>query len=76
MNSKNLNGVMAYKHISNDEKDEMIRAYLPLVKKVVNRLLGRVPKEVDVKKVIIVFWTETNSIMMNKFKALKEKENW
>lgn len=31
---------------------------------------------VDVKKVIIVFWTETNSIMMNKFKALKEEENW
>ena len=52
MNSKNLNGVMAYKHISNDEKDEMIRAYLPLVKKVVNRLLGRVPKEVDVKEMI------------------------
>lgn len=31
---------------------------------------------VDVKKVIIVFWAETNSIMMNKFKALKEDENW
>ena len=31
---------------------------------------------VDVKKVIIVFWTETNSIMMNKFKSLKEEENW
>lgn len=31
---------------------------------------------VDVKKVIIVFWTETNSIMMDKFKALKEEENW
>ena len=31
---------------------------------------------VDVNKVIIVFWTATNSIMRNKFKALKEKENW
>ena len=31
---------------------------------------------VDVKKVIIVFWAETNSIMMNKFKALKEEGNW
>ena len=31
---------------------------------------------VDVKKVIIVFWTETNSIMKDKFKALKEEENW
>lgn len=31
---------------------------------------------VDVKKVTIVFWTETNSIMMDKFKALKEEENW
>lgn len=31
---------------------------------------------VDVKNVIIVFWTETNSIMKDKFKALKEEENW
>lgn len=32
---------------------------------------------VDVKKkIIIVFWTETNSIMMDKFKALKEEEDW
>ncbi len=52
MNSKNLSGITAYRHINNDEKDEMIRAYLPLVKKVVNRLLGRVPKEVDVNEMI------------------------
>lgn len=31
---------------------------------------------VDVKKVIIVFWTEANSIMKDKFEALKEEENW
>ena len=31
---------------------------------------------VDVKKVTLVFWTEINSIMMDKFKALKEEENW
>lgn len=31
---------------------------------------------VDVEKVIIVFWTETNSIMKDKFEALKEEENW
>ena len=31
---------------------------------------------VDVKNIIIVFWTETNSIMKDKFKALKEEENW
>ena len=31
---------------------------------------------VDVKKVIIVFGTETNSIMKDKFEALKEEENW
>lgn len=31
---------------------------------------------VDVKNVIIAFWTETNSIMKDKFKALKEEENW
>ena len=31
---------------------------------------------VDVKNVIIAFWTETNSIMKDKFEALKEEENW
>ena len=31
---------------------------------------------VDVKNIIIVFWAETNSIMKDKFKALKEEENW
>ena len=31
---------------------------------------------VDVKNIIIVFWTETNSIMKDKFEALKEEENW
>lgn len=31
---------------------------------------------VDVKNIIIVFWAETNSIMKDKFEALKEEENW
>lgn len=31
---------------------------------------------VDVKNIIIVFWAETNSIMKDKFKTLKEEENW
>ena len=34
------------------EKDELIRSYLPLVKKVVNRLSGRLPKEIDLNEMI------------------------
>ncbi|RMG42247.1 MAG: FliA/WhiG family RNA polymerase sigma factor [Candidatus Dadabacteria bacterium] len=45
-------GVEAYKKIDDFEKEELIKSYLPLVKKVVHRLSGRLPKEVDVKEML------------------------
>ncbi|MCL4148463.1 UNVERIFIED_CONTAM: hypothetical protein GTU68_018143, partial [Idotea baltica] len=34
------------------EKEELIKGYLPLVRKVVHRLSGRLPKDVDVKEML------------------------
>jgi RNA polymerase sigma factor for flagellar operon FliA len=44
--------VEAYKSVNDYEKEDLIRSYLPLVKKVVHRLSGRVPKEVDLKEML------------------------
>lgn len=62
-------GRMAYS-VGNLESDE---GYFDFVKASKDIAQG---EGVDVKKVIIVFWTETNSIMKDKFEALKEEENW
>ena len=40
------------REISDHEREELIRAYLPLVKRVVHRLSGRLPKEVDVREML------------------------
>lgn len=42
----------AYRSIDDNEKEELIKAYLPLVKRVVHRLSGRLPKDVDVKEML------------------------
>lgn len=44
--------VEAYKSATHYEKEDLIRSYLPLVKKVVHRLSGRLPKEVDSHEMI------------------------
>lgn len=44
--------VEAYKNIDEHEKEELIRSYLPLVKKVVHRLSGRLPKDVDIREML------------------------
>ncbi len=44
--------VEAYKTIDEHEKEELIRSYLPLVRKVVHRLSGRLPKDVDMKEML------------------------
>jgi RNA polymerase sigma factor FliA len=44
--------VEAYKNVTDYEKEDLIRSYLPLVKKVVHRLSGRLPKDVDVKEML------------------------
>lgn len=42
----------SYRSISDDEREELIRSFLPLVKRVVHRLAGRLPAEVDVKEML------------------------
>lgn len=44
--------VEAYKQIDDFEKEEVIKKYLPLVKKVVHRLSGRLPKDVDIREML------------------------
>ena len=42
----------SFKSISEDERDDLIRSYMPLVKRVVHRLAGRLPAEVDIKEML------------------------
>lgn len=42
----------SFNKISEDQREELIRSYLPLVKRVVHRLAGRLPSEVDVKEML------------------------
>lgn len=44
--------VEAYKNVDGQEKEDLIRQYLPLVKKVVHRLSGRLPKDVDIREML------------------------
>ncbi len=44
--------VEAYKQIDDYEKEQLIKSYLPLVKKVVHRLSGRLPKDVDIREML------------------------
>ncbi len=41
-----------YRQIDEAEREELIRSFLPLVKRVVHRLAGRLPAEVDIKEMI------------------------
>jgi len=44
--------VEAYRHVDAYEKEELIKSYLPLVKKVVHRLSGRLPKDIDLREML------------------------
>ncbi|MCO6430357.1 MAG: FliA/WhiG family RNA polymerase sigma factor [Deltaproteobacteria bacterium] len=44
--------VERYKNVSTQEKEDLIKAYLPLVKKVVHRLSGRLPRDVDLREML------------------------
>lgn len=44
--------VQAYRSVDDEQKEDLIKSYLPLVKKVVHRLAGRLPAEVDIKEMI------------------------
>ena len=42
----------SYRTIDEAEREELIRSFLPLVKRVVHRLAGRLPAEVDIKEML------------------------
>ncbi|MBX7144163.1 MAG: FliA/WhiG family RNA polymerase sigma factor [Oligoflexia bacterium] len=44
--------VEAYRNVDEFQKEELIKSYLPLVKKVVHRLSGRLPKDVDIREML------------------------
>lgn len=44
--------VEAYKTFDAQEKEDLIRSFLPLVRKVVHRLAGRLPRDIDVKEML------------------------
>jgi len=45
-------GAEQYRTIDEAEREELIRSFLPLVKRVVHRLAGRLPAEVDIKEML------------------------
>lgn len=42
----------SFRNIGDEEREELIRNFLPLVKRVVHRLAGRLPAEVDIKEML------------------------
>ena len=46
------NAVEAYGRAGELEREDLIRSYLPLVKRVVHRLSGRLPKDVDIREML------------------------
>lgn len=44
--------VESFKSIDEDQREELIKSFLPLVKRVVHRLAGRLPAEVDIKEML------------------------
>lgn len=50
--SSDLHNPQTVRIVGEEEKDELIRSFLPLVKRVVHRLAGRLPAEVDVKEML------------------------
>jgi RNA polymerase sigma factor for flagellar operon FliA len=49
---KKKSRVESFRTIDEDEREELIRSFLPLVKRVVHRLAGRLPAEVDIKEML------------------------
>lgn len=53
MVTKHKNAALkAYQQITDLDKEKLIRDYLPLVKKVVHRLSGRLPREIDIREML------------------------
>lgn len=43
---------VSFRQIDDEQREELIRSFLPLVKRVVHRLAGRLPAEVDIKEML------------------------
>lgn len=52
MKATELPPAESFNKINDDQREELIRSYLPLVKRVVHRLAGRLPSEVDIKEML------------------------
>lgn len=52
MKATELPAAESFNKINDDQREELIRSYLPLVKRVVHRLAGRLPSEVDIKEML------------------------
>lgn len=52
MGKPKRSAVEAYRSVNDYEKEDLIKSYLPLVKKVVHRLSGRLPKDVDMREML------------------------
>ena len=52
MTAKKKVATQSYRQIDDAEREELIRSFLPLVKRVVHRLAGRLPAEVDIKEML------------------------
>ena len=50
--AKEAKATPSFRQIDDDEREELIRSFLPLVKRVVHRLAGRLPAEVDIKEML------------------------
>lgn len=44
--------VERYRNVDEEQREELIRTFLPLVKRVVHRLAGRLPREVDIREML------------------------
>lgn len=49
---KSKTAIEKYKSVDDYQKEDLIKSYLPLVKKVVHRLSGRLPKDVDIREML------------------------
>ncbi len=52
VDTKASSGVKRYNQANDDEREQLINNFLPLVKKVVHRLAGRLPNDVDIKEML------------------------
>ncbi len=52
MKAKKSPSAEMFRAVDDDEREELIRSFLPLVKRVVHRLAGRLPAEVDIKEML------------------------